>query len=408
MRTRAAARDVEIETARRVAEPVVSVVIPTRHEARTIGAFVARTLRALDTIPAEIIVVDDSDRDNTIEVLQRLREELGDRLVVMHRPEGSVAERTLGTAVVTGIHATRGEFVCVMDADGQHPPEAIPAMLEAARRGGAQYVGGSRYLPGGSAEGLDGVTRKAISLGLALLTRGAFLLTPIRGITDPLSGFFLFRRDLVQGMELRPIGWKISLEVLVRSGARAVAEVPYSFARRADDHSKASLDQGMLVLKHILVLLLGLAGVRRFLTFGAVGASGVTVNTGTLLALASLGFDALTWPIWLSTELSIVWNYHLNRRITWRDRVGGSLWWYNVAAAAASLAAIAATAALVTAAQAPLWFASIGGTALGMAFNYLLADRLVFAGLARFQAPWPPAPVRIVGPARVVGPRRAA
>ena len=359
--------------------PVVSVVIPSRHEAATIAGFVYRTLRALEGTPAEIIVVDDSDRDNTVAVLQRLREEFGELLVVLHRSQGSVPERTLGTAVVKGIRAARGEFVCVMDADGQHPPELIPTMLARAREIGADYVGGSRYTRGGSAEGLDGITRRGISVGLALVTRLAFLFTPIRSVTDPLSGFFLFRRAIVDRVELRPVGWKISLEVLVRGTARRVAEVPYTFARRADGDSKATISQGLLVLRHMLVLLLGLPGVRRFLTFGAVGASGVAVNTGTLLGLAALGFDALSWPIWVATEVAILWNYQLNRRITWRDRAAGSWWSYNLGAAGSSLAAIATTAALTTWAQAPLWLASIGGIALGTALNYVSADRLVFA-----------------------------
>jgi len=225
-----------------VTQPLISIVIPTRHEASTIGVFLRTVYAHLAETDFELIVVDDSDRDNTVEVLLNLQREFGDdRLVVLHRASGSVAERTLGTAVVTGIHAARGTYVCVMDADGQHPPEAILRMLAMAQQSGAVYVGGSRYLPGGSPQGLDGVCRKGISLGLALLARLLFLLTPVRALTDPLSGFFLFRRELVQGVELEPIGWKISLEVLVRSNARCVTEVPYTFAARADGDSKARM-----------------------------------------------------------------------------------------------------------------------------------------------------------------------
>jgi dolichol-phosphate mannosyltransferase len=359
--------------------PLVSVVIPTRHEARTIGAFLYRALAALDGLDAEIVVVDDSDRDNTVEVLERLREELAGRLVVIHRPKGSVPDRTLGTAVVTGIRAARGAYVCVMDADGQHPPEAVRGMLETARRTGAEYVGGSRYLPGGSAAGLDGPARKAISRGLANAARAAFAGTPVRRLTDPLSGFFLFRRSLADGVALRPVGWKISLEVLVRGRVRRVAEVPYAFARRADGESKATLGQGLLVLRHMVGLLLGLAGPRRCLAFGAVGLSGLLVNTGTLLALAAAGFPALGWPIWTAAELSILWNYHLHRRLTRRDRPRGSWWAYNLAAALASLVAIGATTGLVRLAAAPLGIASVAGVLAGTALNFGLADVAVFA-----------------------------
>ncbi len=365
-----------------VLQPLISVVIPTRHEAATIGQFLRRVRAALSGLDFEIIVVDDSDRDNTVAVLLDLQRELGnDRLVILHRPRGSVAERTLGTAVVTGIRSARGAFVCVMDADGQHPPEAIPRMLTTAQRTGADYVGGSRYMPGGSPEGLNGLSRRAISRGLALLTRVAFVLTSIRGMTDPLSGFFLFRRTLVEGVDLKPMGWKISLEILVRSHASHLAEIPYTFAQRLDGDSKASLQQGLLVLRHILVLLLSLAGVQRFTLFGLVGLSGMVVNTGTLVSLQSLGFDALGWPLWAATELAILWNYALNRHLTWRDRRYGTWWLYNLAAFGASGLAIATTTLLLDTSHIVLWLASVSGIALGMCLNYLVLDRVVFAGL---------------------------
>jgi dolichol-phosphate mannosyltransferase len=364
-------------------QPFVSIVIPTRHEAATIGPFLHRVRDTLYGTDFEIIVVDDSDRDNTVEVLHDLQTEFGsEQLTVLHRPRGSVAERTLGTAVVTGIRSARGDYVCVMDADGQHPPEAIPRMLAAARKTRADYVGGSRYMPGGSPQGLDGISRKAISLGLALLTRVVFLLTPVRGLTDPLSGFFLFRRSIVDGVELKPVGWKISLEVLVRSQARCVIEVPYTFAARGDGDSKASLQQGLLVLRHILVLLLSMPGIRRFALFGLVGFSGMLVNTGTLLTLHTLGFDALGWPLWVATEVAILWNYTLNRRVTWRDRGYGTWWLYNLAALGASGVANAITTLLVLTGHVTLWLASISGILAGMSLNYVVLDSLVFSGLA--------------------------
>src|SRR5581483_6410129 len=138
------------------AAPRLTVVMPTRHEADTIESVILRTFDALRGIPGEVVVVDDSDRDNTVEILEGLRRRIGPALVVRHRPRGSVPDRTLGTAVVEGIRLARGEYVCVMDADGQHPPESIPLMLRMAVDGGADYVGASRYLPGGSADGLDG------------------------------------------------------------------------------------------------------------------------------------------------------------------------------------------------------------------------------------------------------------
>jgi dolichol-phosphate mannosyltransferase len=383
---------------RTVNQPLVSIVIPTRHEAATIGSFLHRVRAALSGLNLELIVVDDSDRDNTVAVLVEAQRALGnEQMVMLHRPSGSIAHRTLGTAVVTGIRRARGTYVCVMDADGQHPPEVIPSMLAKARQTDADYVGASRYMPGGNPEGLEGVSRKAISLGLALFTRAAFALTPIRRVTDPLSGFFLFRRSLVDGVELKPIGWKISLEVLVRSHAQRLSEVPYTFARRADGDSKASLRQGLLVLRHILVLLLGMAGLQRFALFGLVGLSGMLVNTGTLLALQAAGFEALGWPLWAASEAAILWNYGLNRHVTWRDRSYGTWWLYNLAALGASGIAIGTTTLLVTSVHSVLWLASVAGIMAGMCLNYLMLDKVVFASLS----------VLAVHPALKFGKRRA-
>jgi dolichol-phosphate mannosyltransferase len=267
----------------------------------------------------------------------------------------------------------------VLDADGQHPPEVIPKLIETAEQTDAEYVGASRYVGGGDPRGLDGISRKAISRGLAMTARLAFVGTPIRTMTDPLTGFFLFRRSLVADAVLTPIGWKISLEVLVRSRASKLTEVPYTFARRADGESKASFSQGLLVLRHIAALLFSLAGVQRFVRFGLVGLTGIGVNTGTLMALSALGFDALTWPILVATELAILWNYAWNKRITWSECRNGSWWSYNFAALGSSLVAIAATSVLASSGLLVLGLASIAGILLGMGVNFVVLDRVVFA-----------------------------
>src|SRR5215470_12077601 len=109
-------------------DPSISIVIPTRHEANTIRQFIRRVLCALPDERAEVVVVDDSD-DDTPAVLEELARELDGQLVVRHRAKGSVPDRSLGTAVVEGINIARAPHVCVMDADGQHPPEVVHAML---------------------------------------------------------------------------------------------------------------------------------------------------------------------------------------------------------------------------------------------------------------------------------------
>jgi dolichol-phosphate mannosyltransferase len=158
----------------------------------------------------------------------------------------------LSTAVELGFAQARGEYICVIDADLQHPPERIAAMLDAARRG-ADIVIASRYVAGGSAAGLDSVLRvlrRVTSRAACELTRLLFG-RRLRGISDPLSGFFIVRKDVVEGVRLRPIGFKILLEVLVRGKWTTALEVPYCFEGRATGMSKASLRQGGQFLRHL-------------------------------------------------------------------------------------------------------------------------------------------------------------
>jgi putative flippase GtrA len=132
----------------------------------------------------------------------------------------------------------------------------------------------------------------------------------------------------------------------------------------------------------MLVLLLSLAGIRRFALFGLVGLSGMLVNTGSLMVLQALGFDPVGWPLWAATELAILWNYTLNRNVTWRDRGYGTWWLYNLAALGASGIAIAITTLLLLSGHVALWLASVSGTLAGMCLNYLVLDSLVFSGLS--------------------------
>ena len=139
--------------------PAVSLVIPTRNEANNVRPLVSRVTAALGTTPFEICFVDDSD-DNTGELLLDLAQ--SDRSIRTLLRQGADRKGGLSTAVVAGLHMARGQYVCVMDADLQHPPELIPLLLAEAERG-ADLVVASRYAPGGSHEGLGTPVRRLVS-----------------------------------------------------------------------------------------------------------------------------------------------------------------------------------------------------------------------------------------------------
>ncbi len=237
----------------RVKEPtepgswLLSVTIPTRNERATAPVLIPRLSQALAEVAHEVIFIDDSD-DETPQLIQDLAAESGLHVSLIHR-EGAARRGGLSTAVVEGIRAARGRYVCVMDADLQHPLELIVPLLKRAQDSGADIVIASRYVRGGSSAGLQGLSRKLISWAAKWLVK-VLLYERLRPVTDPLSGFFLARRSLLQDTAFYPIGFKILMEILVRCRWSKVEEVPLRFDPRAAGISKATLSQGRDFLRH--------------------------------------------------------------------------------------------------------------------------------------------------------------
>jgi dolichol-phosphate mannosyltransferase len=228
----------------------ISLVIPTYNERENIAALLARIEPAVAGQRWEAVFVDDST-DGTDALIADLAR-TDPRIRLLHREENRGG---LAGAVVDGLAQAHGTYVCVLDADLQHPPDRIPALLAEARRTSADLVIASRYTDGGSAGGLDGPLRQIVSRGLKALSQVLFP-RRLAGISDPLGGFFLVRRSVVTGFELRPIGYKILLEILVRCRWQIVREVPYVFQPRLYCDSKADLRQGVRFLHHLSKLFL--------------------------------------------------------------------------------------------------------------------------------------------------------
>ena len=225
--------------------PDISLVIPTFNERANIVPLVSEIAQAMEGQRWEALFVDDST-DGTDAEIARLGE-ADPRVRLLHRAENRGG---LAGAVVEGLAQAHGTFVCVLDADLQHPPAMIPQLLNEASRSTADLVIASRYLPGGSDGGLAGPLRHMVSSGLKLATRLVFP-QRLAHVTDPLSGFFLIRRSIVEGVALKPVGYKILLEILVRCDWRVVQESPYVFQPRLAGDSKADLPQGLRFLRHL-------------------------------------------------------------------------------------------------------------------------------------------------------------
>lgn len=295
--------------------PLLSVVVPTRNEAENIGPLVERLRRVLGETSYELCFVDDST-DDSGEQLDALAAADPRHVRCLLRRDGQTAGG-LSTAVVAGLRMARGEFVCVMDGDLQHPPELVPTLLLEAEQG-ADLVIASRYVGGGSSGGLAGGGRRLVSRAATVVTR--LLFGEARRSTDPLAGFFLCRRQLVDDIEFRPVGFKILLELLVCLPQARVRDVPLCFQPRAAGQSKASLQQGMLFIRHLWSLVTEVDGSARVWKFGLVGCSGLMIFLSCLWLLGeALRLPALAAFI-PAFALSVAWNTLLNRMVTFADQ----------------------------------------------------------------------------------------
>jgi dolichol-phosphate mannosyltransferase len=218
----------------------LALVVPTYNERDRLPDLVGAIFNvyAAAGIDGELVIVDDNSPDGT----GKLADELALRypIRVVHRP----GKLGLGTAVIDGFARSEAEIVGVIDADLSHPPDLVPRMLRAMQDARADFVIGSRYVPGGGTKNWE-LSRVLMSKFACQLARG---LTPVKDVT---SGFFLIRRDLARGVEISARGFKICLELLIRSAPKLVIEVPYVFTGRTAGESKMNLAEATGYLKQL-------------------------------------------------------------------------------------------------------------------------------------------------------------
>ncbi len=232
----------------------LSLVIPTFDEAEHVAPLV-RALAELFAEPLEgsyeIIVVDDDSPDGTWRVALELTAEIPQLRVVRRR-----TERGLSTAVIRGWQIARGDVLGVIDGDLQHPPEIALALLREMERG-ADLAVASRHVEGGGVSDWSlrrrALSRGAQAIGLALLP------SVVRRVSDPMSGYFMVRREAVADRTLAPLGYKILVEVLARGDLSVTREVPYVFRERAAGESKVTWKVYAEYLAHLTRLRWSLA-----------------------------------------------------------------------------------------------------------------------------------------------------
>src|SRR5882672_11522326 len=251
--------------------PQLSVVVPTFNERDNVTVLYRRLEATLAGVAWEVIFVDDNSPDGTWDVVRGLARR-DSRVRCVRR----IGRRGLSGACIEGILASSAPFAAVIDADLQHDETQLPKMLALLQGGDTELVIGSRYIEGGSADSFD---RKRAGAS-ALATGVAKRVLGVR-VADPMSGFFMIRRDRFEQLapQLSVQGFKILLDVIATAhGELRTVEVPYTFGARL--HGESKLDSmvaldflGLVVAKftHDVISL-------RFLLFAMVGGIGLFVH----------------------------------------------------------------------------------------------------------------------------------
>lgn len=219
-----------------------SIVVPTYNEAGGIE----RLLRAVtevftqNNLDGEIIVVDDNSPDGTGAIVDRLASELPVRC--LHRP----GKLGLSSGVIDGWAFARPQSVALgaMDADFSHDINILPLMVAALESGEYGLAIGSRYVKGGGI--VNWPRRRIITSRVACA-----LAAPLTSVKDLTSGYFLVKREALEGVHLDPIGFKIGLEVIAKAHYGRAIEIPYVFTDRIVGESKLNQNEIFNYLKQL-------------------------------------------------------------------------------------------------------------------------------------------------------------
>jgi dolichol-phosphate mannosyltransferase len=356
----------------REAGPELTIVVPTLNERDNIGPLIKRLDRRLEGIEWEAVFVDDDSADGTARHLRDLGR--ADRRIRCIR---RVGRRGLSPACIEGILSTSAQYIAVIDGDLQHDETLLPRMLDILKRQQADIVVASRYVASGAADGLSAKRRMLSRAGVQL----ARVLLKSH-ITDPVSGFFMMRSEVVERAagRLSGVGTKILIDFLSSSpGSLSVAELPYRFRGR---YSGSSKHDWLTVFEYLALLAEKISRgylPSKFFLFGLVGASGMVVHLVVLRVLLAAVGAGFVGAQSVATAIAMVWNYFLNNALTYRDyRLVG----WAALRGLVSFIAICGLGAVVNIlvardlyAMTQMWLvAGAGGAAVGALLNYALTS----------------------------------
>ncbi|TMK06612.1 MAG: glycosyltransferase family 2 protein [Alphaproteobacteria bacterium] len=356
--------------------PHLAVIVPTFNERDNVTTLFRRLEAALAGVSWEVIFVDDNSPDGTWDVVRAMARE-DSRVRCIRR----IGRRGLSGACIEGILASSAPYAAVIDADLQHDERQLPKMLALLQGGEADLVVGSRYIAGGSAESFD-KQRAGIS---ALATEVAKRVLRVK-IADPMSGFFMIRRDRFEQLapQLSTQGFKILLDIVATArGDLRVKEIPYRFGSRLHGESKLDSTVALDFLGLVLAKLTGDVVSLRFLLFAMVGSTGLLVHLAALFV--ALEVFGLPFPEAQACGalVAMTSNFILNNFLTYRDQrlkgfsiLRGLLLFYLVCSV--GLFANVGVAFSVYDQEPIWWLAGAAGALMGVVWNYAMSGLFVW------------------------------
>jgi dolichol-phosphate mannosyltransferase len=361
---------------KRMTSPAVttalSIIIPTLNERENIEPLLSLVTAALPDTEWEVIFVDDDSRDGTAEHVRDIARR-DPRVRCLQR----IGRRGLATACMEGVLACASPYIAVMDADLQHDERLLPEMLRALDSGAVDLVVGSRYVAGGGFGDWSG-GRIRISGAATRLAR----IICKADVADPLSGFFMCRREIFEAAMRRMSGqgFKVLLDLLASSPEPPrVKEIPYSFRERQRGESKLDTmiawEYGMLLADKLVGRLVPV----RFALFGLIGGLGLVVHLATLwvaLNLLAIEFSAAQA---IATMVAMTSNFVLNNKFTYRDQrlrglklLRGLIIFYLICGLGAIANVGVASYAFTT--SHTWWLAGVAGAVVGSVWNFAMSS----------------------------------
>ncbi len=352
--------------------PELSIIVPTFNEAANVTELVKKLDECLGGVRWEVIFVDDNSPDGTADRVRDLARQ-DTRVRCLHR----VGRRGLSSACVEGMLSSSAPYMAVMDGDLQHDETRLPEMLDLLRNSDVELVYGSRYTEGGGIGDWD-ESRALISRVATKLSR----LILKSDISDPMSGFFMLRREVLGNTvdKLSQIGFKILVDILSSANPPLkTASVAYEFRTRSEGESKMDNHAAMDYLMLLFDKMFGHIVPARFVSFTIVGGTGIFIHLAVMYLLFQVGKLEFVAAQAIATLIAMTSNFTINNFLTYHDRKLTGWGWikglvtFNLACSIGAITNVG-IASYIFAMETQWILASLAGIIVGAVWNYAVTS----------------------------------